>query len=136
MARRISKSYLCAVKCMYALVKFLDEENRECSLHLLGVGAHGQHHPMATHHPQHGLSLSAGWSSHSKGGSLSDHPKGTRGPGTWRRGHAARSRCHHPHLSFIEGNHESKKDAILVRGRIFFMFFMLNNYYKQTIVIC
>ena len=31
MARRISKSYLCAVKCMYALVKFLDEENRECS---------------------------------------------------------------------------------------------------------
>ena len=35
----------------------------------------------------------------------------------------------------MEGNHESKKDAILF-GRIFFMFFMLNNYYKQTIVIC
>ena len=31
MARRISKSYLCAVKCRYALVKFVDEENRECS---------------------------------------------------------------------------------------------------------
>lgn len=31
MARRISKSYLCAIKCMYALVKFLEEENRECT---------------------------------------------------------------------------------------------------------
>ena len=31
MPRRVSKSYLCAVKCMYALVRFLDEENRVCT---------------------------------------------------------------------------------------------------------
>ena len=31
MPRRVSKSYLCAVKCMYALVGFLDKENRVCT---------------------------------------------------------------------------------------------------------
>ena len=31
MAKRISKSYVCAVKCMYALVRFLEKENRECT---------------------------------------------------------------------------------------------------------
>ena len=35
-------------------------------------------------------------------------------------------------MSFIEGNHESKKDAILVRGSHLFYGFLNTNYHEFT----